>query len=82
MSEIAYITRLGGSPLSYDSSINNIGKGGGAAYSLRRADGTKCGTYQTVGEAQRAFRTLVGDTLVKWYRRDLSGQIESYYATD
>jgi len=78
---VAYVTRTYADSGSFSQSVHNVGNAGGVAYSLRKADGQNLGSYQSVPDAQRAFRQFYGTSnILHWKRQDMAGQVEQHVA--
>jgi hypothetical protein len=75
---VATVTSCGGSTF-FSQDAANIGGQGGNAFTLRKADGTSLGGFNSRSEAQASFNQTYGrNRIYRWERRDLRGGIEQW----
>lgn len=80
MPEVAFITGTLATALSNTPSPQQfVRNSGGVAYTLRKADGTNLGSYQTVSQARNAFASSFGlQNIQRWEQRNLPADIEQH----
>lgn len=76
---VATVTKASSSQFFAQEPGVNVGSSGGVAFTLRKADGTNLGSYQSASQAMATFAQFHGpNRIYKWQQRNLAGDIEQH----